>query len=157
MADKKLTQGDGRQPPREGDRIVEELAKDALGAFRTDAKEAFDQLVKTYDGAAAIVGVFGLGSVTIAVSRGQVHINPNPKEVSATVIGRGAIYPETLVAISRGEVTVLDAFHKGDLLARAESGELHRAYGHFVKFSDAIARSEKFQGVLKTFRARANC
>jgi hypothetical protein len=141
----------------EGRQVIEELAHKALKAFSVDAKKDYQHLVKAYDGCNAIVGIFGMGSVTVAVSKGEVHINPNLKEVLTKTVGRGATYPETLVAISKGEITPLEAFFKGDLVTRAESNELHKAYGFFVKFSDAALRSERLQHVMEEFRTKAGC
>jgi hypothetical protein len=141
----------------EGRQVIEELAHKALKAFSADAKKDYEHLVKAYDGCNAVVGIFGMGSVTVAVSKGEVHINPDPKQVPTKTIGRGATYAETLVALSQGELTALEAFHKGDLVARAESNELHKAYGFFVKFSDAALRSERLQHVLEEFRTKAGC
>ena len=141
----------------ENQQTIEDLAHKALGAFRSDAKKEYDTLVKAYEGCNAVVGIFGMGSVTVAVSKGEVHINPNPKQVSTKTVGRGATYPETLVALSKGQLTALEAFHRGDLVARAESGDLHTAYGFLVKFSDAALRSARLQGVLGEFQTKTNC
>jgi hypothetical protein len=137
--------------PREGGAFLERIAKDALEAFRRDCEEEYDTLVKKYDDSAVAVGVFGVGAVTLAVTKGEVHVNP-PAEKCPRLRGRGAVYPETVIAIAEGRTTALDAFHRGDLLARAESSELHRAYEYFVRFSDAVMRSKRLQKTLQAFR-----
>jgi hypothetical protein len=147
-----MVEKSGRQPKRGGN-VVAELAQRAVEAFRADSKKDFEQLVKTYDGCNAVVGIFGLGSVTIAVSGGEVYVDPADRVRDTKFIGRGAAYPETIVALSEGRLTPLEAFHTGDLVVRADSEELHKAYGLMVKMSDGAIRSERLQGVLKEFRA----
>ena len=151
MEDSKKQRGSGRKRIEEGNAVLEKIAKEALSAFRSDAKKEYESLVAAYEGASASIGVFGLGSVTVAVREKKAGINP-PANQCPPMVGRAAVRPETVVAISEGKVTVLDAYHKGDLIVRAESGELHKAYGFLVKFSDAALRSEKLQKVFKDFR-----
>jgi hypothetical protein len=144
---------EGQVDPRRGREIVADLAQQAIEAFRTDSKKDYDQLVKSYEGCSAVVGIFGLGSVTIAVSGGAVHVNPSDRARGTKLIARGAAYPETIVALSEARLTPLEAFHTGDIVVRAESEELHKAYGLMVKMSEGAIRSERLQGVLKRFRA----
>jgi hypothetical protein len=70
----------------------------------------------------------------------------------SSATGRGATTPETLMAILEGRVTPMAAYFKSDLVARADSAELHKAYDYFVRFSDAALRSKKLQNVLTKFR-----
>lgn len=147
-----------KQTP-DSQRHFADIARRALEAFRADAKEAYTQLVKEYDNSSAVIGVFGLGTVTLTVSGGEaaVHEKADEKalEKPARLVARGAAYPETILALSEGRVTPIEAFHSGDLVVRAPSEELHRAFGLMVKYSDTAIRSEQLQGVLKEFRELA--
>ena len=143
----------GSADPQRGRKLVADLAQRAIEAFRTDARKEFDQLVKTYEGCGAVVGIFGLGSVTITVHDGSVHVDAADRARETKLLARGAAYPETVIAISEGRMSPLEAFHTGDLVVRAPSEELHKAYGLMVTLSDAAIRSSRLQGVLKDFRA----
>lgn len=143
-----------KQEP-EGQRHFAEIARRALEAFRADAQEAYAQLVREYDNSSAVIGVFGMGSVTLAVSGGEATILDKAPDNPSRLIGRGAAYPETVLALSEGRITPVEAFHSGDLVVRASSEELHRAFGLMVKYSDTAVRSERLQAVLKEFRERA--
>ena len=116
-----------KMDPEEGAKAVAKLAEDALAGFKADAKGAYSELVKQYEGVSASVGVFGMGSVLLSVAKGEVHINPDDKR-RGNHRGAGAISPEALVAISEGKMTVLDAFHRGEVVVRAESDALHEGY-----------------------------
>jgi len=144
---------------RNGDRqrgnAVEQLAREALEAFRADAPKEYQVLVKEYEGQSAVVGVFGMGSVDVAVSRGEVHLGESKAKEKTRMIARGATYPETIMAMSRGEVTPLEAFHAGDLVVRAPSEELHKAFGFLVKFSEAAIGSKGLQRVLEKFKEQS--
>jgi hypothetical protein len=142
---------------KEGNRALEGIAREALDAFRHDAREAYERLVREYEGSAAVVGVFGLGSVTVAVRDGEVHINPEAGKCPK-VIGHGATYPETVVDLAEGRTTVLKAFHAADLVVRVDDPqELHRAYSLAVEFTDPVVRSDRLQHVLRRFRDVAGC
>lgn len=143
-----------KQAP-EGQHRLAEIARHALEAFRADSQEAYAQLVREYDNSSAVIGVFGLGAVTLTVSGGEAAIQDKVQEKPLRLIGRGAAYPETVLALSEGRVTPIEAFHSGDLVVRAPSEELHRAFGLMVKYSDTAVRSEKLQEVLKEFRELA--
>ncbi|MBR0696736.1 hypothetical protein [Bradyrhizobium lablabi] len=134
---------------------VEQLAREALEAFRADAPEDYDVLVKEYEGQSAVVGVFGMGSVNVAISRGEVHLGESEAKGKTRIIARGATYPETIIAMSRGEVTPLEAFHAGDLVVRAPSEELHKAFGFLVKFSASAVASKGLQRVLEKFKEQS--
>jgi hypothetical protein len=127
------------------------LANEALRAFREDSPDAFKELVKAYEGKSADVALFGHGRFRVAVSKGDVEIQPNQMRGSGAT-GRGATTPETLIAMLDGRLTPLEAFFKGDLVARAESAELHKAYDYFVRFSDAALRSKRLQQIASEFR-----
>jgi hypothetical protein len=134
---------------------VEDLAREALEAFKADAPKEYQALVKEYEGQSAVVGVFGMGSVDVAVSRGEVHVGESKSKDKKRPCAHGATYPETILAISRGEITPLEAFHAGDLVVRAPSEELHKAFGYMVKFSDAALGSRGLQRVLGKFREQS--
>jgi hypothetical protein len=134
---------------------VEDLAREALEAFKADAPKEYQALVKEYEGQSAVVGVFGMGSVDVAVSRGEVHVGESKSKDKKRPFAHGATYPETILAISRGEITPLEAFHAGDLVVRAPSEELHKAFGYMVKFSDAALGSRGLQRVLGKFREQS--
>ena len=140
------------QESREGRKTVAHLARRAIDAFKADARADYDELVKTYEGRSAVVGVFGLGSVTIAVSGGEVHVDSPDRAKETKLIGRGATYPETILALAEARMTPLEAFHTGDLVVRAPSDDLHTAYGLMVKMSDSAIKSPGLQEVLKEFR-----
>lgn len=140
----------------EGQRQLADIARRALEAFRSDAQEAYAQLVREYDNSSAIIGVFGMGSVTLTVSGGEAAIQDKVPDKPARLVARGAAYPETILALSEGRMTPVEAFHSGDLVVRAPSEELHRAFGLMVKYSDSAIRSEKLQEVLKDFRELAS-
>jgi hypothetical protein len=140
---------------REGRKFVEQIARDTLAALQADAKSEYNELVKAYEGCSAVLGIFGMGSATIAVSRGEVQINPTGNEVGTRQIMRGATFPETIVAMSTGDVTPLEAFHASDLVVRAaDSRELHKAYEFVVKFSAVPLKSERMQKVIADIKAR---
>lgn len=147
---------DKKQAGRDGDEAVANLLQKAVDAFSRDAKEEFQRLVKAYEGSNAVVGIFGMGSVTIGVSGGKVRVGSAEKMGKTRFLGRGATYPETIVALAEGRMTPLEAFHTGDIVVRAPSDELHKAYGLAVQMSDAAIRSKNLQGVLREFRAKAN-
>jgi hypothetical protein len=139
----------------EGQRQLAEIAQRALEAFRADAREAYAQLVKEYDDSSAVIGVFGLGAVTLTVSGGEAVIHEKAPDKPGRLVARGAAYPETILALSEGRITPVEAFHSGDLVVRAPSEELHRAFGLLVKHSETAIRSARLQEVLREFRALA--
>jgi hypothetical protein len=139
------------RPESESSKRMASLANDAVRAFREDNPQAMQELLEAYNGKSADVALFGHGKFHVAVAKGEVHIEPDRMRGSGAT-GRGATTPETLMAILEGKLTVLEAFHKGDLVARAESAELHHAYDFFVRFSDAAMRSKKLQKILGEFK-----
>ncbi len=138
-------------PQPDSSEKLTELANEALRAFREDNPDAFKELVKAYEGKSADVALFGHGRFHVAVSKGDVEIQANRMRGSGAT-GRGATTPETVMAILEGRLTPLEAFFKGDLVARAESAELHKAYDYFVRFSDSALRSKRLQQVASEFR-----
>jgi hypothetical protein len=140
-----------RGAQKKGNDLVAEFAHKALEAFRSDLPDAYADLVKTYEGSAVAAGVFGLGMAVVAVRDGNVQINPPAKD-APRMLGRGATYPETIAALAAGKLTVLEAYHKGDLAVQsAKSSTLHDGYNRMVRYSDAALRSAKLQRVFKEF------
>jgi hypothetical protein len=127
------------------------LAEQAVRTFREENTDAYNELVEAFDGQSANVAVFGLGKFSISVEGREVRVDRSLRQGPG--IARGAIYPETLVAITEGRISPLESFFKGDLIARAPSADLHRAYGYFVRFSDTALRSERLQELLREFQA----
>lgn len=149
MPSYKQTDKSDNKPNR--DDVVERFARQALDAFREDMPDAHAELVKAYEGSSVSAGVFGVGMVTVAVSGGQVHINPG-SDVKAKIVGRGATYPESIAAMASGKLTVLEAFHKGDIAVQTGNSEaLHDGYNRMVRYSDAALRSSRLQKVFVEF------
>ena len=147
---------DQRRPdPREGAETVKRFTESAIDAFRTDAPEEFQSLIREYDGHSAVVGLFGIGSTSISVVKGRVYVGGSPGR-AARQLAHAATHPETIVAIAEGRTTALEAFHVGDLVVRAPAEELHRAFGLFVRMTEPALRSAKLQGVLREFRDEMN-
>jgi hypothetical protein len=137
--------------PSDDSHKLAELANEAVRAFREENPDAYKELIAAYGGKSADVALFGHGKFSVAVSKSGVDIQPD-KMHGSSATGRGATTPETLMAILEGRITPLAAYFKNDLVARAESAELHTAYDYFVRFSDAAMRSKKLQNVLAKFR-----
>lgn len=145
---------DGAKPTRGGQ--LKDIAGRALEALRADLPEQYAELVEAYDGSAVAVGVFGMGSVTVAVVKHEVLLDPDA-ERCPPLLGRAATYPEVVSALARGNVTPLDAFHRGDLVVQADDPEqLHRAYDFVVRFSGAALSSDRLREVLGTFERQAS-
>jgi hypothetical protein len=143
-----------RQDDRGSSARLAALAEKAVETFREENPDAYRELVEAFDGRSANVAVFGLGKFSIAVTEREVRIDR--QLLHGPDVARGAIYPEAAVAIGEGRISPLESFFKGDLIARAPSAELHRAYGYLVKFSDSALRSERLQEVVKEFRGLVN-
>lgn len=129
------------------------LAHEAVDAFRKENPKAHRELVSAFEGESADVALFGHGRFHVSVKGEEIEINPGRVRGKAST-GRGAIAPETLVDIAEGRLTPLEAFFKGDLIARARSDDLHRVYNYFVEYSDAALRSGRLQKVLEQFREK---
>ena len=138
------------QPP-ETERELAELAEEAVKVFREENPEAYEELVKAFNGKSVDLAVLGHGRFHVSLETADLSIEPGRVRGKGST-GRGAIAPETLLAITEGKLTPLEAFFKGDLIARASSEELHQTYDYFVKFSDAALRSERLQELLGRFR-----
>jgi hypothetical protein len=146
----RITQAQRVEKQREGDRLVAEMVQGTLDALREEASEEYNRLLEKYRDTAAAVGIFGVGSVTLAVMDGQILVNP-PAERTPSLRGRGALYPETLLAITEGRMTVLDAFHRGELVARANSEDLHGAYDSFTEVTEVAIKSQRMRQVVSRF------
>ena len=141
-----------RKKKDDGSERIAQFAEAAIDAFKKDCAAPFRKLVKQFSGNAAAVGVFGVGSCVVAVQRGKVQVNPRSLGRSG-LTARGATYPETIAALAEGKLTVLDAFHKGDLVMQSvKSEQLHEAYTAFVEHADAALRSKRVQRVITDFR-----
>lgn len=146
-----------KQPPkrpsrnREDPQVVE-LAREAVEIFRKENPDAYEELVRAFEGRGADLALLGgHGTFHAEVRDGQVEIDP--KGIGRSPLtARGAAAPDTLMAIVEGRLTPLEAFFKGDVVAQAHSADLHIAYGYFVKFADAALTSEGLQDVLRRFQ-----
>lgn len=138
--------------PKSGRKKVAHFLDSAIKAFAADAPGDYKRLVKEYDGRSAVVGLFGIGSASVTVRGGDVVVD-GPPDNKTRLIARAATHPETILALAEGRTTAMEAFHVGDLVVRAPSDELHRAFGHMVQLSEPVLRSAKLQAVLKEFRA----
>jgi hypothetical protein len=140
----------GSKQPDQSSELAE-LAEEAVKVFRDENAEAYEELVEVFNGKSADLALLGHGKFHVALEKGDLHIEPGVVR-GASSTGRGAVAPETLTAILEGELTPLQAYFKGDMIARASSPDLHLAYDYFVLFSDAALRSKKLQELLVRFR-----
>lgn len=141
-----------RQDHRDGAELVRRFTESAVDAFRSDAPDEFESLVREFDGHSAVIGLLGIGSTSIGVVKGRVRIGENVGK-NTRHVARAATSAETILAIAEGQTTVLEAFHVGDLVVRAPADDLHRAFGFLVRMSEPAIRSSKMQGVLEEFRS----
>lgn len=139
----------GKRP--EASRELVRLAEEGIAAFREENPEAYKDLVRGFEGQSADVALLGHGRMHVSVSDGEISLEPD-RVAGAESTGRGAIAPETVVEIVEGRLTPMEAFFKGDLIARARSENLHKAYGFMVSYSDTAMRSERLQEILARFR-----
>lgn len=136
---------------RNEDAELAKLAHEAVEAFRKDNPDAYDELVRTFEGRGADLALLGgHGRFHAEVRDGEVVIDPDAVG-STPVTARGAASPETLMAILEGRGTPLEEFFRGNVIARAASADLHIAYGYFVKFAEAALTSQGLQRVRKRF------
>lgn len=146
-----------KQPPRRAssDREeppIAELAREAVEIFRNENPDAYEELVRAFEGKGADLALLGgHGTFHAEVRDGRVEIDSS-RVGASPLTGRAAAAPETLLAIAEGRLTPLEAFFKGDVVAQAHSADLHLAYGYFVKFADAALTSEGLQRVLRRFQ-----
>lgn len=132
--------------------LVAKLVRDAIAALRVHRGQKYDEIIRTYEGCNAVVRIFGLGSVTIAVSDGEVYVGAVDKARDTRMLGRGAIYPQTIVNMLEGRITALDAFRTGELVIDGSSRELSKAYRLLSEVFDA-AHSQRLQSILNELRA----
>lgn len=135
----------------DGNKIVAQYAERALKAFASDAPKDYKKLIEAYNGQSAVIALFGVGSAAVAVQDGKVLVGEASGKKSR-MLARAATHPETISALADGRTTALEAFHVGDLVVRAPSEELHRAFGYMVKMSGSALSSSKLQELLKEFR-----
>jgi len=140
------------EPNRSQSRRLAALAERGVQTFREENPDPYNELVSAFDGKSADVALLGHAGFHVAVDETRVRIEPD-KFRGTTSTGSGTVSPETLIAMLEGRLTPLEAFFKGDLQVRAQSPELHVAYGYFVKFADTALRSERLQQLLGEFRA----
>ncbi len=136
---------------RKEDEMLADIAREAVDVFREERPEAHEELVRAFEGRGADLALLGgYGRFHVEVSDGEVRVDPEAVG-KGSLTGRGAATPEALTAILEGRVTPLEAFFKGDVLARAASADLHIAYGYFVKFAETALTSEGLQKVRERF------
>jgi hypothetical protein len=140
-----------RSPDAEKSRELASMAEDAVKAFREENNEAYEELTRTFEGKAADVVLLGNGRFHVSVWHGELRIEPDRMKGEAGV-ARGLIAPETLLELLEGRRTPLEAFFAGDLVAQADSKDLHLAYNSFVKFADTAMRSKNLQEMLDRFK-----
>jgi hypothetical protein len=126
----------------QGDRIVANQAQQAINTFRADNPAEFQEMVGEFDGRDANLAVFGFGRMNVRIANGEVSVRPG---LGTGEMARGAIYLEALQAIRQGVLTPLQAYFRGDIVVRAPSGDLHRAYGFFVRFAELAFASESMR------------
>lgn len=140
------------RPRRPGDETLEKYARRALEALKADLPQVHAELVRAYEGQAVAVGVFGLGMVVLSIKNGAAQVNP-PAKQTGTLVGRGATYPETIAELAAGRLTVLEAYHRGDLAVQSGRSEtLHEGYNRMLKYSDAALKSKRLNEVFEDFR-----
>ena len=141
---------DTKVPDSDASKRTAAMASDALKRFREENPEAYRELTETFEGRSADVVLLGNGKFNVSVEKGEVRIEPDVMKGSGAP--RGMISPEALMEILEGRRTPLEAFLAGDLVARAESQDLHLAYNTFVKFADTALRSKSLNEMLYRFK-----
>jgi|GEM_PF-3470589 len=142
---------DQRSVDSEKSREIASMAEEAVRTFREENKEAYAELTRTFDGKSADVVLLGNGRFHVSVQGGELKIEPGRVKGEAGV-ARGLISPETLFEILEGRRTPLEAFFAGDLVAQANSKDLHLAYNNFVTFADTALRSQRLNEMMGRFR-----
>lgn len=150
-----MAQQNQKQKQATSSKKLSRMAMKSVDIFKKENPKEFKELVKQFEGKSADVALFGHGNFHISVKKSDIKIIPD-KVLGRASSGRGAIYPETLIAILEGKLTVMEAFHKGDLIARSDSPNLHLVYTNFVKYSDTALRSKQMQVLLAKFRKQLN-
>lgn len=141
---------DQKVPDSDASQKTAAMASDALKSFREENPEAYRELTETFDGRSADVVLLGNGKFHVSVQKGEVRIEPGVLKGSGAP--RGMISPEALMEILEGRRTPLEAFFAGDLVAHADSQDLHLAYNTFVKFADTALRSKSLNEMLGRFK-----
>jgi hypothetical protein len=127
------------------------LAQEAAGAFREDNPDAYEELLRAFEGKSADVGLLGHGGFHVEVRKKKLSVEANAFQGGSTA--HGVTTPETLLDIADGRLTPLEAYFKGDLMVRAKSAELHQAYDYLVKFSESALRNKRLRDIVEEFRA----
>jgi hypothetical protein len=140
-----------RKSQQEAGKKLAALAEETVRAFREENGEAYEELVKAFEGRSADVGLLGHGGFHVAVRGKKLSIEANAFRGDAST-AHGVTSPETVLDIAEGRLTPLEAYFKGDLLVRAKSPDLHLAYDYFVKFADAAARNKRLRDLIEKFR-----
>lgn len=132
-------------------REIASMAEEAVKVYQEENKEAYNELIKTFDGKSTDLVLLGNGRFHVSVRNGSLKIEPDVMRGEAGV-ARGLIGPETLLELLDGKRTPLEAFFAGDLVAEADSKDLHLAYNSFVRFADTALRSQRLNEMLGRFK-----
>src|ERR1044071_5589615 len=115
-----------RKTQQETGKRLATLAEEATRTFREESPEAYEELLRAFEGKSADVGLLGHGGFHIEVRKRKLSIEPNAFR-GGGANAHGVTTPETLLDIADGRLTPLEAYFKGDLMVRAKSAELHQA------------------------------
>jgi hypothetical protein len=132
----------------QGDQVVAGQARQMINSFRANNPTEFQEMVREFNGRDANLAVFGFGRMNVRIANGDVSVEPG---LGSGEMARGAIYLEALQAIRQGVLTPLQAYFRGDIVVRAPSEDLHRAYGFFVRFAELVVASEAMREHLDAF------
>lgn len=132
----------------QGDRVVAGQAQQMIASFRAENPAEFAELAGEFDGQEANLAVFGFGRMSVRIADGDVSVLPG---LGTGEMARGAIYLEALQAIRQGVLTPLQAYFRGDIVVRASAGDLHKAYGFFVKFAELAVTADSMHEHLDNF------
>ncbi|MFJ9026324.1 hypothetical protein ACIRPU_41140 [Streptomyces sp. NPDC102259] len=132
-----------------GDQALATRARQVINTFRAEHPAEYQELVHEFDSRDGNLAVFGFGRINVRITNGEVSVEPGlgPGEMA-----RGMIYMEALQAITQGVLTPLQAYFRGDVIVRAPSGDLHTAYGFFVRFAELAFGSETMRTHFDEFR-----
>jgi len=136
---------------RDSSKELSELAKSVITTYSKENPKAFESLIEKYNGESADVAIFGVGKIHIKVNNGEVSVDSD-RSFGKGSTGMGAVHPKTIVSIVEGKMTVIEAFHKGDLIAQSKSDNLHRVYNDFVQYSETLIESDQNPKYYDRFR-----
>lgn len=129
---------------------LSELIMDIVKIFKREDPKGYEEIIKAFNGKSADVALLGQGKFHISIQENEIKIVPGIIR-GETSTGRGAIAPETLNLIFEGKLTPLEAFFKGDLIARSNSEDLHKVYNTFVKYSKVILKTKEYTELIERF------